>query len=283
MKRHLLPAFLDRLVEEEIDDRPVPVLGLGDQDAAVALLAATRSVLWATTEQEIITAVARFGLSLGGRLVPAADDEGSGIPLDIALGVGPPLLFDADALSITRMRLEQLLPVLIEDARTAIIRLRHLDDVQTASGTDPLTGLLSRRELMRQLPGLQVGDVVCLLDIDYFRAVNERLGHIGGDLVLRDLGRLIVANIRGSDRAGRYGGDEIVILFKDVPEPVALGRLELLQQLWAQLPSQTVTFSAGACSLDARGWQSALENADAAMYLAKNEGRNRSTGQGAHS
>jgi diguanylate cyclase (GGDEF)-like protein len=84
---------------------------------------------------------------------------------------------------------------------------------------------------MRQLPCLEIGDVICLLDIDHFNSINERHGHVGGDLVLRDLGRLINANIRGADRAGRYGGDEIVILLRGVPEPVAVKRLSLLQQV----------------------------------------------------
>lgn len=271
-----LPAFLRSLSAQELDDRPEPALGLGDQDAAVALLAATRSVLTARTETEIVTAIARFGLSLGGRLVPADQDDGSSIPLDVMLGTGPPVLFDAEALSIARMRLEQFLPLLVEDARTAIVRLHHHAEVQAASATDPLTGLLSRRELMRQLPGLAVGDVICLIDIDHFRAVNEREGHVGGDLVLRDLGRLILANIRGSDRAGRFGGDEIVLVLTGVPEAVALKRLRLLQRLWAETSSHAVTFSAGAAALDARGWAFALENADAAMYLAKRGGRNQS-------
>lgn len=73
-------------------------------------------------------------------MVLAETDAGSAIPLDIALGAGPAVLFDADALSLARMRLEQFLPLLVEDARTAISRLRHLGDVQSASSMDPLTG-----------------------------------------------------------------------------------------------------------------------------------------------
>ncbi len=273
-----LPAFLTLLTDEAADDRKVPALGLGDQEAALVLLAATRAVLVARTEIEIVTAVARFGLDLGGRLIPASADTGSALPLDIALGTGPPVLFQADALSLTRMRLEQLLPVLLEDARTAISRIRHLEDVQQASGTDPLTGLLSRRELMRQFPRLEVGDTICLLDIDHFKTINDREGHVGGDLVLRDLGQLILANIRGTDLAGRYGGDEIVLLLPGAPETVAVERLERLQLLWAQSSTQPVTFSAGAARLDDHGWEVALANADAAMYLAKEQGRGRSCG-----
>jgi hypothetical protein len=80
-----LPAFLARLTDDEVHDRPVPSLGLGEQDAAIALLAATRAVLLAATDADVITAVARFGLDMGGRMVLAGTDAGSAIPLDIAL------------------------------------------------------------------------------------------------------------------------------------------------------------------------------------------------------
>lgn len=275
-----LPRFLARLVLHDRDERPVPGLGLGDQDAAVALLAATRAVLLASTDAEVVSAVARFGLDVGGRLVPARADAGSAVPLDIMIGIGPPVLLDAEALSVARMRLEQFLPMLVEDARCAVARLRHIEDVQAASLTDPLTGLLSRRELMRRLPSVGVGDVICLLDVDHFKQINERDGHVGGDLVLRDLGHLIRASVRGCDSAGRYGGDEIVMLLHGIPEAVAVKRLERLQELWGEEAADTVTFSAGAAAIDQDGWTVALAHADAAMYLAKRQGRNRSRGHG---
>jgi diguanylate cyclase (GGDEF)-like protein len=275
---HTLPLALARLAAEDADDRPVPSLGLGDQDAAIALLEATRAVLLASNDTEVVAAVGRFGLRVGGWMVPAALDAGTALPLDVAFGTGPPVLFDADQLSLERMRLEQFLPMLVEDARMALSRLRHLEDVQGASGIDPLTGLLSRRELMRRMPGLEVGDVICLLDIDHFKAINDRDGHVGGDLVLRDLGQLIGSNIRERDCAGRYGGDELVLLLKSVPEPVAVERLSRLQQVWSEGSLPTVTFSAGAAALDHQGWEVALAHADAAMYVAKQSGRNRSRG-----
>jgi hypothetical protein len=124
------------LAEEEPDDRPVPSLGLGDPDAAALLIAATRAVLVAESERDVVTAVARFGLGLGGRMVAADDDAGSALPLDIAFGTSRPVLFDADPLSVARMRLQQFLPLLLEDARTAIVRLRRLDDLQSAAAAD---------------------------------------------------------------------------------------------------------------------------------------------------
>jgi hypothetical protein len=132
-----LPGFLATLVVEQPDDRPVPALGLGDQDAAIALLAATRAVLLAGTATDVVTAVARFSLGMGGVLVLASQDAGTAIPLDITLGDGVPVLVDAEVFSISRMRLEQFLPTLVEDARCAVSRLRHLNELERASTSAP--------------------------------------------------------------------------------------------------------------------------------------------------
>ena len=125
-----LPPALEALNDAAFDDRPVPALGVGDADAAAALVQATRLILIAETPEQVVAAVGGFAVQLGGWLTAAADDSGSALPLDIALGTGTPVLVDADALSIARMRLEQLLPGLLEDARTATARLRYVQDLE---------------------------------------------------------------------------------------------------------------------------------------------------------
>ena len=128
---------------------------------------------------------------------------------------------------------------------------------------------------MRQLPGLGIGDVICLLDIDNFKDINTQQGHVGGDLVLRRLGVLIRANIRGADTAGRYGGDEVIIMLRGASETVAVDRLGLLQQLGeGRVVAGHVLRRRRV--VDDSGWQVALSHADAAMYRAKHDGRNRS-------
>ncbi|MDT7569976.1 MAG: hypothetical protein QOE05_150 [Actinomycetota bacterium] len=270
-----LAAFNDAVP----DDRPVPALGVGDAEAAAALVQATRLMLTARTPQQVVAAVAGFAVQLGGRLVPAARDAGSALPLDIALGTGVPVLVDADAPSVARMRLEQYLPGLPEDARVTTSRLRYLQDVEAASSLDPLTGLLSRREVMRQGATLGVGDVVCLVDVDNFRSVNSADGHAGGDSVLRALGHLIRDAIRVTDCAGRYGGDELVVLQRSVAIDVAARRIREIQQRWRAAGS-AVTFSAGVAGIGAGGWPAALAAADTAMYAAKERGRDRTCVQG---
>lgn len=269
-----LPPELAALNDAFPDDRPVPALGVGDAEAAAALVQATRLMLTARTPHEVVAAVARFAVQLGGRLVPAARDSGSALPLDIALGTGVPVLVDAAGLSVARMRLEQFLPGLLEDARVTTSRLRHLQDVEAASTRDPLTGLLSRREVMRQGATLGAGDVVCLIDVDDFRRVNTAAGHSGGDSVLSALGHLIRDAIRVTDCAGRYGGDELVVLQRSLALDVAAGRIREIQQRW-RAGARSVTFSAGVAAVGPGGWPQALAEADAAMYDAKDRGRDR--------
>ena len=268
-----LPMSLEVLRHEGEDDRPVPALGVGDHHAAVALLAATRSLVTAASAEEVAIALARFTIQMGGDVVLARADEGRAIPLDIAMGTGTVILADADPMSVARMRLEQCLPSLVEDARTTVARLAHLQDVQASSDRDSLTGLLSRRALMRALARVGPGDVVCLIDIDSFKTLNDTGGHDSGDEVLRALGRLLDENVRGLDTAGRYGGDELVLIQYSVTEQAATRRMRDVQHRWLSARPRTVTFSAGVCGVDERGWETALRRADAAMYAAKLAGR----------
>jgi hypothetical protein len=106
----------------------VPELGLGDQQAAEALIVALRALVVAAAPRDVVQAVAGFVLALDGRLVPAAAAVGTELPIDIAFGVFAPILVDADGGGICRMRLERLLPVLLEDARHVMSGLRQSTD-----------------------------------------------------------------------------------------------------------------------------------------------------------
>ena len=251
--------------------RPLPELGLGDSAAAADLLLATRSVQAATTVPDVVAALAQFVTSIGGRLTTASDKEA--LPIDLGFGSGPPVLAAADNVSPARMRLEQFLPALAEDARFAVSRLRHLSDLERAADTDSLTGLLTRRRLMRSLAGSRAGDVVCLIDIDDFKTVNDSQGHAAGDQVLAGLGKLVLANVRAVDSAGRYGGDEIVLLLRDSTPTMAVDRLQRIQRDWREAGAGNPTFSGGVAGVHDSGWKAAMARADDAMYAAKARGR----------
>ena len=93
--------------------------------------------------------------------------------------------------------------------------------------TDRLTGLLNQAALARRLeePATFAG-VVAVCDMDGFKDINDRYGHLAGDEILRNVGRLLQTSIRPEDEAFRWGGDEFVILFHNQLLEVAHRRME---------------------------------------------------------
>ena len=154
---------------------------------------------------------------------------------------------------------------------------------------DPLTGLGNRRQVERELPRLlshsgRSGEplAVALLDLDHFKQVNDRFGHAVGDAVLMAAADLFRARVRGGDLIARMGGEEFLIVFAHASlewarEACERLRLAIEGHDWAQVaPGLQVTISIGLCLAGAqRDGAQLLEQADLALYLAKNEGRNR--------
>jgi diguanylate cyclase (GGDEF)-like protein len=163
--------------------------------------------------------------------------------------------------------------------------------------TDFLTGWHNRRYLHERLreelarARRQGTNLACLIvDVDHFKTVNDRHGHLIGDLVLRETAQRIEAQVRGSDASARFGGDEFVVL---VPEASDAQVVTLAERIRSGVAASTVTppgeepvritVSIGGASvrpsdyaLDARPLAEALlESADSALYRAKEAGRNR--------
>jgi diguanylate cyclase (GGDEF)-like protein len=165
-------------------------------------------------------------------------------------------------------------------------RNRQLVDARTQAATDALTGLLNHRafhlrikdELARaQEIGSPVGLV--MLDIDGFKAINDSLGHLAGDEVLRDVGSAL-ADVVGRDRAYRYGGDEFAILLPGTDSQATMTMAEHVRRAVAQTMNGnagTISASLGIASFpDTAGTAEELVyGADAAMYWAKSAGKNR--------
>ena len=157
--------------------------------------------------------------------------------------------------------------------------------------TDPLTEILNRRglqmaaevELARYGNGRQDFALV-LADIDHFKRLNDVYGHAGGDQVLRDLAALFRAVARESDAVGRLGGEEFVLLLPGMQSAGAVRLVERLREATQRMRillgegdvaltvSYGVTVSAGRSGLS---WKMLLEEADEALYAAKNGGRDR--------
>jgi diguanylate cyclase (GGDEF)-like protein len=140
---------------------------------------------------------------------------------------------------------------------------------------DHLTGLLNQAALARRVdqPGAFEG-VVAVCDVDNFKDVNDRYGHLVGDEILRNIGNLLKSSIRHQDEAFRWGGDEFVILFHNQLSEVPRKRmLEISARLrefrvrgFGVLP---ITFSWGTAEAGGRALREALDEADRSMYALK--------------
>jgi diguanylate cyclase (GGDEF)-like protein len=166
-------------------------------------------------------------------------------------------------------------------------RLRRLLDVESRlARTDPLTGLANVRSLMEQTQRRRRQEdaqrfTVLYIDIDDFKSLNDAYGHLAGDEFLRSVGEAIRDTIRGGDDAARVGGDEFVIVVREVDIATARAIAERLiariRTLAAGFPNAAVAASVGLAQFEhfpAEG-EDILRRADAAMYRAKADGKGR--------
>ena len=143
-----------------------------------------------------------------------------------------------------------------------------------SANTDPLTGLLNRRGLREALKVATAADTVVLCDIDFFKAINDKYGHDEGDQVLAAFGALLEHSLRGDDVAARYGGEEFLLLLVGATPAAAVEVLARMRSRWGQT-HPTVTFSAGIATVTSPDTvPHAITDADAALYRAKQAGRN---------
>lgn len=149
------------------------------------------------------------------------------------------------------------------------------DLLQQAASTDALTGVGSRRDLDARISSMHPGDTVVVCDLDHFKLVNDTYGHARGDTVLREFGAVLRGCLRGDDYAGRYGGEEFVLILADTDESEAQKVMHRLRRKWLTT-GLDVTYSAGFRGVSAQTTpQHCLADADAALYLAKSSGRDR--------
>ena len=165
-------------------------------------------------------------------------------------------------------------------------RKRREAELEYAASTDPLTGLLNRNAFRRRIEDRLRGDdppgTLALVDLDYFKMVNDVHGHATGDTALLVLAELLRANLRADDAVGRIGGEEFAILFAGRDTAAAVAICDRLRDLLAQtiIPaphdSFSITMSAGVMPLRRDLTVDTLfSRADEALYRAKALGRNR--------
>ena len=167
--------------------------------------------------------------------------------------------------------------------------LTAVDTIRTLATMDELTSLANRRhmnevlgleERRKGMPSRRV--CIALLDIDFFKSINDRYGHAGGDAVLRTFAAAARAELRAGDVLARWGGEEFLLLLLDTDLPEATRVLaRMTERVGAMRISEldralTITFSAGVVErCDNEPFADTISRADRAMYIAKSSGRNR--------
>jgi len=171
--------------------------------------------------------------------------------------------------------------------RTVELRLAY-QRIEELAQTDDLTGLPNRRSIVKMLDdeiarGRRAPPCsVAMIDIDWFKRINDGYGHPAGDEVLRTVAITVFANIRANDRFGRHGGEEFLLVLPGTGRDEAGRIVERLRRIVAELDWSTfeidtaVTISAGIATLAPDDSSDAiLSRADRALYAAKAGGRNR--------
>lgn len=185
----------------------------------------------------------------------------------------------------------------------ALIELQHLHDeiekeqsqllqsnahLLALSNTDKLTGIANRRLFQEQLESFverfernRKTFSVLLLDIDYFKKVNDTYGHLVGDVVLKELAQLLTSFSRSQDILARYGGEEFVVLLPNVEvhecDEIAWAFNKAVQEKqWPEIKNLTISIGV-ATFKEGYTANKVLEYADQALYKSKQDGRNRVT------
>jgi diguanylate cyclase (GGDEF)-like protein len=209
------------------------------------------------------------------------------LPMGVSLWTGL-LVLPLFYLSVIR-RMHGLNAQLVAE-RTELLRTREqLNELATRDG---LTGLFNRRTVLDRLNTelersrrLKEPLAIVMADLDHFKQVNDTYGHQAGDAVLKEVSARILAGIRPYDFAGRYGGEEFIVVLPGVSGPLAMQCANRLREAICRSPVRvsdgtglTITCSFGLMSLSNSGVPTSedlIRQADAALYVAKRQGRNR--------
>ncbi len=208
--------------------------------------------------------------------------------LELIQKVVAELLDDTRHMSMVNQELVKQLERTASEVRDLSARLQT---AQTEALADPLTGLNNRRGLERAVSdgsqswgGLE-GAMLLIIDIDHFKTINDRYGHVLGDKILHALGQVLRASLRGQDISARFGGDEFAVLLPETTLAGAMTVAEKIRRTVSKLRLRraghddsvgNVTVSVGIASgRNAEPFEKLIERADAALYAAKRAGRDR--------
>lgn len=241
------------------------------------------------------------------------DEPGMG-PVCAHLRKGPrapsacvPLAAKGEVLGILHLRVEEGAPDGIQARTTgrigrlattigeylslSIANLRLRERLAEQSIRDPLTGLYNRRYMeealareIRRAERNRTPVALVMMDIDHFKPFNDRYGHPAGDALLESLGAFLKTNLRGGDAACRYGGEEFILFLPDTSLEGARRNMERIREgigslrishMGLTLPPVTLSMGVAVYPDHGREMGALIGAADAALYRAKKEGRNR--------
>ncbi|HEU0074454.1 MAG TPA: sensor domain-containing diguanylate cyclase [Dehalococcoidia bacterium] len=187
---------------------------------------------------------------------------------------------------------QRILEMMASQVATAIVAADTTETSERRAHQDPLTSLPNRRQLEEDLAGRlsELGNsgrnaVVAMLDIDYFKRLNDEYGHHVGDVTLQRIAGVLRSSVRDNDHVYRFGGEEFVVVFTDTLISEAMTLAERLRTTVAAVqvsgqddkPVGPITVSIGLALLPEQGKDVGvlIDLADKAMYRAKSAGRNR--------
>jgi diguanylate cyclase (GGDEF)-like protein len=227
----------------------------------------------------------------------AAHQRSSGV-VSLSVEVLPPwwrtrwfeILIAGGTLTLLGRLLQWRLHKLRDNKRDLERKLKEHEALLVRATRDALTGLWNRTAILeileRAIEDARKNSTplaVALIDVDHFKKINDTHGHLGGDAVLRSLGSLLSAKVRAGDSLGRYGGEELLLVMSGLPLERPSLPVERLREAIHETPVRyqastiSVAASIGVAWLDpaADVAESLLNRSDAALYAAKDCGRNR--------
>ena len=166
----------------------------------------------------------------------------------------------------------------------ALLGERAYKKIKLQANTDPLTGISNRRSFFKSFTTQpRRGDAVMLLDLDHFKLINDRFGHLAGDAVLMELSRRVACSIRRTDALARYGGEEFILFLPTSGNELASEIGERIRQVICidpvhfenQLIKATVSIGIAVAKTGNESLQDLINQADTHLYKAKRYGRNR--------
>jgi len=225
----------------------------------------------------------------------ATAEELPGVPPELGRVAWAPLwreqqavgVLVADALPEDQLK---MLTIVSNQLSLQLVRVHLYQQVEALAVTDALTGVSVRGHFMerarQELDRSSRHGLCCTLlmaDLDDFKRKNDTFGHLVGDVVLREVARLLARNLREIDMIARFGGEEFLLLLIETAPEQALPIAERLRQLvevhpiraYDELLAQTVSIGMAGFPAHATTLEALVERADQALYAAKRAGRNR--------